>query len=393
MGIKIQDSMKKLTYVLNHYSEEEASHFVHVLYLIERMAGKGCKITLLIEKADKLPVFENDNVKVMRPFTKLPLLRHLEMFVRIIFLILSGYKRTFVRIAAPAAIVASLAHRICGGRSYLWQSGTAYEHDMAQPRSIKKLRWWLVSYLPNTLARKLTHRFVTGPESMVDYYVDVVGVPRNKIDLLYNDVQIDRFDRVLHPEDRRDFCSKNRVSEDALILLLVHRLSPVRRTLMYLEPFLKRVAADLSGTEWVLVVVGGGSELQSAKGMVSTLGMEQHVVFLGDVPNLEVPGLYAVGDIFVHPTYTEGFPRVLIEAMAAGLPIVSTDAGGTFQLFGARQKCYIVDKRDPDGFAEKAIDLILNKGAWAELSEENRNVVQRFSTEAVSDMYIRVLFS
>jgi glycosyltransferase involved in cell wall biosynthesis len=357
------------------------------------MAEQGCEIVLLIEKPGMLPELDHPAIKVIGLRTRLPILRHVELFARVASLIKLGYQTTFIRIAAPASIMASLAHRIFGGRSFLWQSGTTHEHDWAQPRSMDKFKWWLSSYAPNWLARRLVHRFVTGPEAMVDYYTDVVGVPREKITMLYNDIQIERFSGTTHGDARGQFFTEHNLSNNPLVLLLVHRLSPVRRTLMYLEPTLDALAKQVPERNWVLVVAGGGSELEAVKALTHRLGLSNRVIFLGNVPNRDIPALYSMADIFVHPTYTEGFPRVLIEAMAAGLPIVTTDAGGTSQLLGSQQLNYMVKKHEPLEFARKAIDLIGRVDHWEVLGKENKDVVQRFSTPAVAQMYLRALFS
>lgn len=387
------NSVKKLLYILNAYSESDASHFTHILHLLEVMAEQGCEIVLLIEKPGTLPKFKNPAITVLGLRTKQPLLRHVELFTKIAGLIRQGYRTTFVRIAAPASIVASLAHRLFGGRCLLWQSGTTHEYDWAQPRSLTKLKWWFSSHAPNWIARRLVHRFVTGPEAMVDYYADVVRVPREKITLLYNDIQIERFSGACHVGARASFLTEHDVPGDALVLLLVHRLSPVRRTLMYLEPTLAALARQTSHRNWILVVAGGGSELEAAKALAHRLGVSSHVLFLGNVPNRDIPALYSVADIFMHPTYTEGFPRVLIEAMAAGLPIVTTDAGGTGQLLGQKQMDFVVNKNDPAEFARKTIELIGRNDQWPALTMENKRVVQRFSTPAVAEMYLKALFS
>lgn len=385
--------MKKLIYILNAYSEADASHFTHILHLLEVMADQGCEICLLIEKPSRLPKFSSPSITVLGLHSKLPILRHVELFAKIAILIKQGFRTTFVRIAAPASIIASMAHRLFGGKSFLWQSGTTHEFDWAQPVSMKKLKWWFFSHIPNWLARRLVHRFVTGPEAMVDYYADIVGIPREKITLLYNDIQIERFSASEHDGARAGFLLTHNLSNDALVLLLVHRLSPVRRTLMYLEPTLAALGHLSADRKWVLVVAGGGSELEAAKALASRLGVKSRVVFLGNVPNRDIPALYAVADIFVHPTYTEGFPRVLIEAMAAGLPIVTTDAGGTGQLLGEQQSVFVVNKNDPAEFASKTLELISKPDQWATLGRENKKVVLRFSTPVVAKMYISALFS
>jgi glycosyltransferase involved in cell wall biosynthesis len=387
------ESVKKLTYVLNSYSESDASHFTHILHLLEVMAEQGCEIVLLIEKPGTLPKFRNPAITVLGLRTKLPLLRHFELFTRITGLIRQGYRTTFVRIAAPASIMASLAHRLFGGRSLLWQSGTTHEHDWAQPRSLKKLQWWFSSHAPNWIARKLVSRFVTGPEAMVSYYADVVGVARDKIVLLYNDIQIERFSSACREDSWASFRAQHSLPRDSLILLLVHRLSPVRRTLWYLAPTLEALIRHCPHRHWILVVAGGGSDLAAAKKLIHGLGVASQVIFLGDVPNRNIPALYSVADIFVHPTFTEGFPRVLIEAMATGLPIVTTDAGGIRQLLGPKQMEFVVNKNAPDEFALKTIDLIARNEMWQPLALENRRLVERFSTPAVAQMYLKALFS
>lgn len=384
----VDDTMKKLLYILNSYSKNEASHFPHVLNLLEMMASKGCEIVLLIEKADSLPSFQHSSIQAIGLTTRLPLVRHVELFFRVVSLIRKGYLATFIRIAAPAAIVASFAHHLFGGKAYLWQSGTTHEYDWAQPWSLKKIIWLFSTWVPNVIARNMAHHFVTGPEYMVDYYAEVVGVRREKIILLYNDVDISKFSFEDKEKQRNIFLPTHNKSNDSLVLLLVHRLSPVRKTCMYLEPLLRRLKTELSG-KWLLVVAGGGSELGEAKKIVETMRLEDSVIFLGNVPNHKIAELYAVGDVFIHPTYTEGFPRVLIEAMAASLPIVTTDAGGTAQLLGNKQKQYVVSKSDPEAFAQKTISLLQDRGSWRELAEENYCEVRRFSTDAVADMYMR----
>lgn len=383
---------QKLIYILNSYSEKDASHFTHVLHLLEVLAEQGCDVILVIEKPEGALPRIHERIQVVGLKSRLPVLRHLELFWLVSQLIRRGYTVSFVRITAAASIMASLAHKWRGGRSYLWQSGTTIEHDLAQPLSLRKLRWLLTSHLPSAAARRLVDCFVTGPELMVDYYATVAKVPRDKIRLLYNDIDLARFGTRSSAGEREQLCAELGVSPQATLLLLVHRLSPVRRSLMYLEPLLARLR-DEAGRDWCLLVAGNGSELPHAKALVARLGLDSRVRFLGSVPNRQIQRLYGAADVFVHPTHAEGFPRVLIEAMAAGLPIVTTDAGGTAQLLGQAQTRFVVDRDRPQAFADKALELLHSPAEWAPLGQENRQVVRRFSTPEVATMYRKVLFS
>jgi glycosyltransferase involved in cell wall biosynthesis len=141
-----------------------------------------------------------------------------------------------------------------------------------------------------------------------------------------------------------------------------------------------------------VVIAGDGEELASLKAEAEALGVSKRCIFLGGVPNREIQSLYAISDIFIHPTFNEGFPRVVIEAMASALPIVSTDAGGTCELVGPNQSDLIVDKNSPLDFSKCLARLIEDPELQRKLAKENINHVQRFSTENIAAMYEEVIF-
>lgn len=392
MSINIYGDERKLIYVLNSYSEDEASHFAHLTHLLCEMVRQGCQITIVVEKMHSPPKTENLGINVIGLRNKKPMLRHIELFFVLIRLIRSGYARSFYRINAPACIIGALAHGLLGGKTYLWQSGTTHEVDWAQPFGFAKFKWWIRSFLPNWFARKLTTHFVTGPELMVDYYHKVVGIPYDKIRMLYNDIEIKRFAKLERSALRSAYLASRNLPSHTTVLLIVHRLSPVRRTLNYLEPLLEALKLRDPLLPWHLIIAGGGSELDAAIRIAKQMDASSNVNFLGDVPNRDLPTIYSYADIFLQPSFTEGFPRVMLEAMAASLPIVSTDAGGTRQLVGPIQAAYIVPKELPSEFVTTTLNLIDSHQCWEIVGKENRQHVERFSTLVVAKMYIEVLF-
>lgn len=388
-GRSVGPGVVKFNYILNHYSPAASTHFAHVVALLREMAAQGCEINLIIEKSQAGgPSIDGVQVQLLR--CQMPFLRHLELLIRLGQASFRGYRSTFVRIAAPAAIVASLCHLLLGGRAFLWQSGATHEFDWSRPWSWSKLRWVIGSAFPNYLARSLCQRFVTGPASMVDYYADVVGIAREKIRLLYNDVDLVRWKDAGDLDREEAFRQRFGVKRPAHVLLLVHRLSPVRRTPMYLGPLFSELARTF-GRDWILLVAGGGSELPAVMQLATEAGVDGCCRFLGAVPNQDLPALYRLADVFLNPSHVEGFPRVVIEAMACGLPILTTDAGGTRELLGPRQVDWVVDRDAPDLFAERVVSLIADKEEMACLAQENLATVQRFSTPQVARMYAAVL--
>lgn len=83
-----------------------------------------------------------------------------------------------------------------------------------------------------------------------------------------------------------------------------------------------------------LTIVGAGPEKNALMAQVVALGVEERVTFAGELPPADVPEFLASLDIFVLSSRSEGRPNVVIEALAAGLPVVSTDLPGVAGLIG-----------------------------------------------------------
>ena len=381
----------KLVYVLNHYSKDESSHFVHVFALIEALAQRGVRIVLVIEKAVDLPVISHANVEVVGLQEPRPTRRWLRLCREIRRAIRRGYRTVFVRIAVPAALAAVVAGLGTGARVFYWQSGTVHAIDRDSRQGGRKIAWLVRSWLPFRLAIAGVDRFVTGPESMVRYYRDEVGVPARKLVNLYNDIDVDGF-RARMASHGRD-AERARLGADphTPVILFVHRLSPVRRTMTFIPSLLAALGSRM-GRRWILVFAGGGPEHEALVAEIARAGAGAQCRVLGDVPGHALPALYAAADLFVHPSYAEGFPRVILEALAAGLPIVTTDAGGTAQLLGPLQQQFVTSRDDPMKFADSVMKLLESGELRQALTAENAATVRKFDTPVVAAMYQRALF-
>lgn len=383
----------KLVYILNQYSDDESSHYHHIINLIDEIAKKGVDVAVIIEKCSAKPIFESKNVTLYSQRHYSSLTRIIELFFLIRLLFKNGYKTVFVRISVIAAVIVILHRKVYGGRVYFWQSGTTHQHDKKAPWNLRKIKWLLYSRIPFLFTVKHVDYFVTGPESMARYYSDVVGVAEKKLVVLYNDINLMRFMQPSSPTYKKDIRESLSLPINRNVLLFVHRLSPVKKTLFYLpyviEEFFRR--CDLS-SDFVFVIVGDGDDKPALASEIRRQGLSNQVILIGRIPNKNIQQYYLAADIFFQPTYEEGFPRVMIEAMASGLPIVSTDAGGIPDLIGPCQARYIVSRDDRDAFVDKLIELVTTPGKWPELRKENLELVKRYSTEAVADMYIEKLF-
>ena len=96
--------------------------------------------------------------------------------------------------------------------------------------------------------------------------------------------------------------------------------------------------------------------------MTQELGLSNTVLFLGR--RRDVPGILACCDLFVLPSWAEGLPNSVLEAMASGLPVVATRVGGTPEIIEDGVSGLLVAPREPHGLAS-AIMQILENGEFA----------------------------
>lgn len=146
----------------------------------------------------------------------------------------------------------------------------------------------------------------------------------------------------------------------------------------------------------VLVVAGTGSYQSRLKELAEELGIPESVIFTDFVQEEELPLLYAASDVLVFPTtHVEGFPLVLAEALASGLPIITSNIGGTPTAVSHGKTGYLFEPKDVDSLASHLEALLSDDALRREMSENARRVsLEKFSAERMalrtSEVYQRL---
>lgn len=112
-------------------------------------------------------------------------------------------------------------------------------------------------------------------------------------------------------------------------LLTVARLIE-RKGIRYLIEAHSKVKVHIP--ELSLTIVGTGDMQTELERFAASKNVSDSVVFLGEIPHNELPAIYSSHDLFVLPSFNEGMSNAVLEAMASGLPIISTSTGGTREL-------------------------------------------------------------
>jgi glycosyltransferase involved in cell wall biosynthesis len=111
------------------------------------------------------------------------------------------------------------------------------------------------------------------------------------------------------------------------------------------------------------LIVGGGRRIDEVRQLADNLGLAGAVHFLG--PRHDVPELLNAMDIFVLPSYSEGVSLALLEAMAAGLPVIATAVGGLPEVVTDGENGLLIPPRDAGALAG-ALERLLSDPAWAQ---------------------------
>ena len=123
-------------------------------------------------------------------------------------------------------------------------------------------------------------------------------------------------------------------------------------------------------------LVGGGNN-QRLKEIAKQLGLQDKIFFVGSLPHNKVFDILDDIDVYIQPSFQEGLPRSLIEAMSRGCPAIGFKTGGIPELL---QKDFILNKKDYKGIANKVQEL-LNKEKRMEISKENFETARNFKEE------------
>ena len=375
-----------VVYVLPSYDPRSSEHYAHVVPFLEEV-GRRVDLAVVVERATGAPPLAAARHVEVLPRTGSVLRRAVALARVLVRLRRLGYRRVFVRISVPAALVAGTVGRLAGMRSFYWNSGQG--RNLAPPwgpglrAAFRRLRFE-AALVPFGLACRAVHRFVTGPEGMAAYYARAYGVHPDKITVLYNDIDVSAFRRRLEAVPRDDARRALGVPLDAPVLLFVGRVSPLKG-----GPHLLPLATAILGAHpTAMMLVVGEVHLADFPAEHAAHPHRDRVRLCGPLANAEITRAFAAADVFLLPSNSEGFPRVLLESMAAGVPFVAFDVGGVREIAPATQGGFIVPRGDVNAFARCVLDLLADPSRRRALGHDGRERVERYGTPAVADMFV-----
>ena len=221
------------------------------------------------------------------------------------------------------------------------------------------------------VASRLSHRVTVNSQAVWNDMVRRDNVDASKLVLIYNGVDTGPFEAAL--SYREDVRRDQGVKANAKVMIVIANLIPYKGHSDLIQAA-KEVVNRFPDAIFLLVGEDRGIQKELEQKVVD-FGIGQSVRFLGRQDN--VPKLLAASDISILPSHEEGFSNVILESMAAGLPVVATDVGGNGEAILDGITGWLIPPKDPKALGVKIIDLLRDPDRAKEWGRRGKERVNR----------------
>lgn len=207
------------------------------------------------------------------------------------------------------------------------------------------------------------------------------GVKEENIRVIYNGIDF-------KPSDLEREEARKRIGISGNIILSIGRLVPWKGFKMLIK-IMPELIKDHNFVR--LVIVGDGPETEVLETMKNNLALQNKVYLVGKKSQEELKMYLAAADMFVLNTAYEGFSHQLLEAMAAGAPVITTNAGGNPELVRQGENGFMVNYNDELNLTEAIKAVFEHKDISEKFAEEGKKTAERFTVQKMADETVKAM--
>ena len=210
------------------------------------------------------------------------------------------------------------------------------------------------------------------------------GVRAGRISVCHNSVKAPR---SISAAEQRALREKFQIADDERVIVSVGRLSRENGH----DDLVQAIASvrEMDPTlKFKVLLVGDGPERAQLESRAADLRLNEEIVFVGHVS--DVAPFYAIADVLALPSHSEGSPNVLLEAMAAGIPVVATAVGGVPEIAVSGENAVLVPARQPHEFADALLRILSERDLAEKLATNATMRAREFSPEAYAHRMIQI---
>jgi glycosyltransferase involved in cell wall biosynthesis len=247
--------------------------------------------------------------------------------------------------------------------------GEPYSRLNANEKFLVSFNWFLRFFEEGMLkrARKIiaVSRFTKW--ELTNYY----KIPESKIRVIHNGVNVNKFKPAV---DKRKVKIELGFNPDDLAIVSVGRLY-ARKGLFTLIESMVAVVKRFPTAKFVISGKGQSDEMHKLTAYAERLGVKNNIAFTGYYPDKKLPKLYQAADVFAFSTFYEHHPFAVLEALATGLPVVTTTVGGIPETIESGKNGFLVEPFHPRQFSEKILYLLEHPAFAAEMGAKARKTI------------------
>ena len=244
----------------------------------------------------------------------------------------------------------------------------------------------------DSLTMKLTKRVISQTDQLVavsnalKLKAESFATPKNKIQVIYNGCNIKNF--VFNLESRIIVREKLGIPLDSKVLIFVGNLLKSKGIDELMSAF---ILLSKKHTNLHLLIIGNGPEYQYIKDQALKNGLQDKIHLAGAQPHNKIPDFLSAGDIFVLPSYNEGLPNAVLEAMACSRPVVATKVGGIPEAVRDGETGFLVNIKDANVLIKSIDKLLSNEKLCTEMGLSGRKIIEEnFSWEQNAQKHINI---
>jgi len=270
-----------------------------------------------------------------------------------------------------AGLIYGVAAALFSGRCIIVHTEHGKEleyHGQKRLHAVERFLWSKVDHL------------VAVSEVLRDEVCKNLKIKREKVLVVPNGIHVEKY---YHPEGRLEKRKALGIDKNSFVIGNVGRLVPLKNHKFLVDVF-KEIGREFTNAR--LFVIGGGPLLEELRKYAYGIGLSSSAVFLGE--RADVQELLPAFDLFVLPSLTEGISITLLEAMAAGIPIVASAVGGNPEIVEDGRTGLLIPLKNMSAWVQGIKGLIADREMREILSIAGRTRVRnRFSLETMLENY------
>lgn len=221
------------------------------------------------------------------------------------------------------------------------------------------------------------------PSLYLKNIVSLWGIAPEKISVVYNGFHV-ALSKTLKASVRK------RLGLSGNVIVTAGRLVPWKGMMMLIE-IMPEVLKSLPDTK--LVIVGDGPESKNLQEKVTSLALEASVRFVGRLGQTELFEYVKAADVFVLNTSYEGLSHQILETMAIGTPVITTEVGGNPEIVKHGKTGVLLDPNDKPGFIEAIVGMLSERAISFMIAQSAKKSVAKFTDEAMLEAISKELKS